>query len=254
VPRSPPDRTPMPMPRTPDVAFRINPYTRWVYDHPERLLAEPTPALLDRARRSAGPAPRLEVDLGCGSGNFLVQLAAAHRDRHYVGFELRYKRLVKAARKLERQGCANAWLLREAAERCGDYFAPATVDCVYINFPDPWPRRSQWKKRLFGKAFLEDLQRVLKPGGEVRLKTDHSGYFLHALQLIRDLPGWRLSQFANDLHQGMPRVQQCHGNLPRVMPRNVETEFEQLFLSKRQPVHFVAVEKVDQPHGPALSQ
>ncbi|MFI5401141.1 MAG: tRNA (guanine(46)-N(7))-methyltransferase TrmB [SAR324 cluster bacterium] len=243
----------MPMPHTPDTAFRINPYTRWVYDHPERLLAEPTPDLLARARRLAAPASRLEVDLGCGSGNFLVQLAAAHSDRHYVGFELRYKRLVKSARKLERQGCANAWLLREAAERFGDYFAPASVDRVYVNFPDPWPRRSQWKKRLIGKAFLEELQRVLKPDGELRLKTDHSGYFLHALQLILDRPGWRLSQFANDLHRGIPRVQQCHGDTPRLIPQNVETEFEQLFLSKRQPVHFMAVQKVGRPHDPVLS-
>jgi tRNA (guanine-N7-)-methyltransferase len=228
---------------TPDTAFQINPYTRWVYDHPERLLAEPTPELLAQARQAAAPAARLELDLGCGSGNFLLQLAAAHPDRHYVGFEMRYKRLVKSARKLERGACTNVWLLREAAERFGDYFAAASVDCVHVNFPDPWPRRSQWKKRLIGKTFFDTLERVLKPGGELRVKTDHSGYFLHVLEVMRELPGWKMSQFANDLHRGLPRVAQCHGDVPRSIEANVETEFEQLFRSKRQPVHYVAVQK-----------
>jgi len=235
------------MDRHPDAAFDINPYTRWVYDHPERLLPEPTPALLAAARGKT-PAPAggpagLEVDLGCGSGNFLLQLAARHPERHYAGFELRFKRLVKSARKLEKDGRTNVWLIREAAERFGTYFEPASVDRVHVNFPDPWPRPSQWKKRLVSPGFLTELDRVLKPGGEFRLKTDHSGYFLHVLGLIHGLPGWRLTQFANDLHRGLPRVWQCHAGGPRILEANLETEFEQLFRSQHKPVHFLAVEK-----------
>jgi tRNA G46 methylase TrmB len=75
------------------------------------------------------------------------------------------------------------------------------------------------------------------------VKTDHSGYFLHVLEVMRELPGWKMSQFANDLHRGLPRVAQCHGDVPRSIEANVETEFEQLFRSKRQPVHYVAVHK-----------
>ncbi len=237
------------MDRHSDTAFHINPYTRWVYDHPERLLPEPTPALLAQAREKA-PAPAgLEVDLGCGSGNFLLRLAASRPERHFVGFELRFKRLVKSARKLEKDGLTNVWLIREAAERFGSYFGDATVDRVHVNFPDPWPRPSQWKKRLVSPRFLTELDRVLKPGGEFRLKTDHSGYFLHVLSLIHGLPGWRLTQFANDLHRGLPRVWQCHADRPRQLEANLETEFEQLFRSKHKPVHFMTVEKV--PAGAA---
>jgi len=239
------------MDRRPNAAFQINPYTRWVYDHPERLLPEPTPALLAAARRSAATPGKaeasggLEVDLGCGSGNFLLQLAARHPERHYVGFELRFKRLVKAARKLEQAGCANVWLVREAAERFGNYFGDGSVDCVHVNFPDPWPRPSQWKKRLIGQRFLDELSQVLKPGGELRLKTDHAGYFLHSLAVIHRQPGWRLSQFANDLHRGLPRVWQCHGDRHRDMEANLESEFEQLFRSKHKPVHYLSAEKVE---------
>lgn len=235
------------MTHTSDSAFQINPYTRWVYDHPDRLLPEPTPERLTQARQQGPTCTALEVDLGCGSGNFLLQLGALHPDRHFVGFELRFKRLVKSAEKLERQERNNVWLLREGAERFGEYFAPGSIDRVHINFPDPWPRRSQWKKRLFGKDFLVDLERVLKPGGTFRLKTDHSGYFLHALGLIDRNPAWRLTEFANDLHQGLPRVWQCHAERERALEPNVATEFEMLFRSKRKSVHCLAIQKVSGP-------
>jgi tRNA (guanine-N7-)-methyltransferase len=161
---------------------------------------------------------------------------------------------VKSARKLEKDERTNVWLLREAAERFGAYFEPATVDRVYIQFPDPWPRPSQWKKRLIGKAFLADLERVLKPGGEFRLKTDHSGYFLHALGWIHGRPGWKVSQFSNDLHRGVPRLWQSHGDGPRSLETNVETEFEQLFRSKRKPVQFLVIEKLGGPESEAHSR
>lgn len=240
------------MDRHPNAAFRINPYTRWVYDHPERLLPEPTPALLATARSKAGTPAGLEVDLGCGSGNFLLQLAARYPERHFVGFELRFKRLVKAARKLESEGRTNVWLVREAAERFGSYFTDASVDRVHVNFPDPWPRPSQWKKRLIGQHFLDESRRVLKAGGELRLKTDHAGYFLHALAVIHGQPGWRLSQFANDVHRGLPRVWQCHGDRPREVEANLETEFEQLFRSKHKPVYFLSVKKVEAAESAGL--
>ena len=106
-------------------AFQINPYTRWVYDHPGVLIPEPSPAafrqILPTVRRARQP---VVVELGSGSGNFLMEMAALHRDTLYVGFELRFKRLVKTARKLERLGLDNAWLLRERGERFADYFEP----------------------------------------------------------------------------------------------------------------------------------
>lgn len=214
-------------------AFQINPYTRWVYDHPQVLIPEPSPAafrqILPGERRARQP---LVVELGSGSGNFLMEMAALHRDTLYVGFELRFKRLVKTARKLERLGLDNVWLLRERGERFADYFAPGSVAGVYVNFPDPWPRASQWKKRMISAGFLETLHGVLRPGGWFRLRTDHSGYFLHVLSLIHGLPGWHLREFCNDLHR-QPRPGE-----------GVRTEFEQLFATRHKPIFYLMLEHV----------
>ncbi len=228
------------MVRPPLLAALINPYTQWVHEYPQRLLALPTPELLASLRAqepascaASGAAPRLEVDLGCGSGNFLLGLAALRPQSHFVGFELRYKRLVKAARKLERGGLGNVWLMREEAEHFAKYFEPASVDRVYVNFPDPWPRWSQWKKRLVNPGFLGDLARVLKPQGRFCLKTDHAGYFLHVLAQVRDCPGWRILQHRNDL-------QRCSARPAEEYPA-VQTEFEQMFCSQHKPIYFLAL-------------
>lgn len=211
-------------------AFLINPYTRWVHEHPERLLPDPVPEALARLRARTGRAPRrVWVDLGCGSGNFLLALAAANPADDCIGFELRFKRLVKAARKLERGGLANGWLLRAEAERFGEFFPPASVDCVFVNFPDPWPKPSQWKKRLINQAFLAVLETVLKPDGCLCLKTDHAGYFLHGLKVVRARPGWRVADWSNDLCRRLLPVRGC----PEI---GIKTEFEQLFRSQRKPV------------------
>jgi len=223
--------------RSPDDFHRINPYTQWIYDHEANLLPEPTPGELAR-RRAAVPLPddgRLHVELGCGSGNFLIQMAHAHPRDHFVGFELRFKRLVKSARKLEREGIRNVWLLRERAENFADYFAPNSVHRVYIHFPDPWPKRAHWKKRMVSAAFLDDLHRILAPDGLFHLKTDHSGYFLHVLSLLRTRRDWKIHGFSNDLRHW---YSVANGSYPAV-----RTEFEQMFLSRRKPIYYLALRK-----------
>jgi tRNA (guanine-N7-)-methyltransferase len=219
----------------PERAARINPYTRWVHEHPDVLLAEPSPAELQARLAAAGAAAPeagpIVVDLGCGSGNYLLQRARAEPGMRFVGFELRYKRLVKAARKVERAGLHNVWFLRETAERFPSYFAPGSLAAVHVNFPDPWPRPSDWKKRMVSRALLGHLERLLAPGGRFHLKTDHSGYFLHALALLPRAPQLRLVAFSNDHHRQAS------------LPGDVRTEFEQLFHSQRKPVYSLVLER-----------
>ncbi|MDH4120298.1 MAG: hypothetical protein OEV94_01145 [Deltaproteobacteria bacterium] len=209
----------------------VNPYTGWVHNHPDRLLANPTPAELQQRREQAGEGPALHVELGSGSGNFLTQLAGLHPQDHLVGFELRYKRLVQAARKLERDGRQRAWLLREPAEAFPRYFAPQTVDHVYVLFPDPWVKVSQWRNRMVNSTLLHDIGCALKPGGLFHLKTDHSGYFLHVLGLLPGVSWGRIHGFSNHLHRSA---------LPL---GRVRSEFEAMFASRGKPVFYLALQK-----------
>lgn len=224
-----PENTPGPGPKGFDP--EVNPYSLWVHDYPRVLLAEPSPKDLN-AKMAGAPAADgpIVCDLGCGSGNFLLQMAAAHPEKRFAGFELRYKRLVKAARKVERAELKNVWFLREQAERFPRYFDPGSVEEVYINFPDPWQKYGQWKHRMVNADFLRELTRILVPGGRFYLKTDHSGYFLHTLSLLKQVPALEIRAFRNDLLR-TPRP-----------GRPIRSEFEDLFRSRRRPIHYLVME------------
>lgn len=210
----------------------VNPYTIHIHEHPSVLLPDPSPGGL-REMMAAGIARgwELAVELGCGSGNFLVEMAARHPAMAFTGFELRYKRLVKAARKIERKGLDNAWLVRELAERFPLYFEPASLARVYLNFPDPWPKPSQWKHRLVNREFISALGRYLKPGGRFCFKTDHSGYLLHVLSIVAQAPGWKIREFHNDIQRS------------RRADLSPRSEFENLFRAIGKSVFYLELEK-----------
>ena len=213
----------------------VNPYTRHIHEHPSVLLPDPSPEGLRKmmAQGIAGSSARLElaVELGCGSGNFLKEMAARHPSMGFTGFELRYKRLVKAARKIERNGLKNAWLVRDRAERFPLYFEPDSLARVYLNFPDPWPKPSQWKHRLVNRGLLSMLFRYLKPGGRFCFKTDHSGYFLHVLSILSEAPGFKIRVFYNDFQRS------------RLAALAARSEFEHLFHAIGKPVFYLELEK-----------
>ena len=126
-----------------------------------------------------GRAPhRLEVDLGCGKGRFLLARAAAHPETSFLGLDRQTRRLAKVERKVQRAQLTNIRLLyAEAAYAVTHLLLPGTVTAYYIFFPDPWPKRRHHRRRLFDAAFLDALDATLMPGGCIHLATDHLDYF-----------------------------------------------------------------------------
>ena len=120
----------------------------------------------------------LEVDLGCGDGSFLVAMALEHPERNYLGMERLFGRVRNTGRKTERAGLTNVRLLRvESAYAVKHLLAPGTVSRFYVLFPDPWPKRRHWPRRLIRPEFLQATATALQQGGELCIKTDEADYF-----------------------------------------------------------------------------
>jgi len=170
------------------------------------------------------------VDLGCGAGNFLRDYALIKPEYDFVGFELRYKRLVKGAIKFKKRDIKNIQLVQARAEDIGQWFPNQSIHEVNVNFPDPWPKKRHHKHRLISHEYLQILNRLLKPGCQFVFKTDHKDYFLYAAELIKQQSFFNLKEYSEDLHNSSYNEE------------NIPTEFEQLFKNKGYPVYYIRVE------------
>ncbi len=124
-----------------------------------------------------GSARPMEIEIGCGKGTFLVAWAESRPETGLIGVERIRKYFELTARKAVRRGTANVRVLHTTAEdllfRC---LAPGSLAGVHVYFPDPWPKKRHHKRRFFSPGNVARVARVLRPGGLLRVKTDHPGY------------------------------------------------------------------------------
>ncbi len=131
---------------------------------------------------------QLEIDLGSGDGTFLVEMAHQHPERDFLGVERLGGRVSKTVRKIKRAGLPNARVLQlESAYSVGWLLPAASVSRLHLLCPDPWPKKRHHKNRLVNNVeFLSGLERILVPGGEFLLKTDHEEFFQNAIESLAD--------------------------------------------------------------------
>ncbi len=171
--------------RRPDV----NPYVASHRGASERLIpADEAWRWRGRWGEQFGREAPLHVEIGSGAGFFLTGMAVAHPDWNFLGVELRFKRVVICARKLDVACVSNARIARYHGAFLDDLFEDGTLSALYVNHPDPWPKERHEKNRLIARWFLEDCARLLQPGGHLRIKSDHPPNVTRVPELIAGLP------------------------------------------------------------------
>lgn len=119
----------------------------------------------------------LEVDLGCGDGTFLIEMARENPERQFLGVERMMRRARTVCRQLVRNQISNARLLHLESRYTVEWLLPeAGVSRLHLLCPDPWPKVRHHRRRLVQTDFLEAVWRVLEPGGEFLFMTDHDEY------------------------------------------------------------------------------
>lgn len=133
------------------------------------------------------------LEVGSGNGVYLAAEAAANPEARYLGVEREAEFFYKMKKRLIREQISNARCIRGEIEDVLDRIAgPGSVSEVVVNFSDPWPKRRHRERRVFTPAFLERLERVLMPRGEVHFRTDVGWYFNLAIGELRRRGGWSL--------------------------------------------------------------
>jgi len=132
----------------------------------------------------------LEIDLGCGDGSFLIEMAQHYPERNFLGIERLLGRVRGVCKRIQELGLDNVMVLRLESQYTLEYLlAPASVSRLHLLCPDPWPKARHHKRRLVQQEFLHILQQVLSPGGEFLFKTDHPDYYewvIEEMELFND--------------------------------------------------------------------
>ena len=170
---------------------------------------------------------RIEVDLGCGSGSFLLQMAEANPETLFLGVDIMLGRLRKVQKKIERLGLQNVILLRAPAWSFIDIFLPSeSVDRIHILCPDPWPKAKHRGNRLASSEFMGCLSQKIKRCGTFHFGSDHVPYVEMVLSGIAGLRQFVSNQNRLEDH------------------KEFKTDFEKGFLEEGKLVHHFAWELV----------
>ena len=187
-----------------------------------KLIPESYVAALDLEKTFGRLAP-LHVDLGCGDGSFISALAEKMPEKNFLGIE----RLLGRIRSTERKAATvcNVHLLRMESSYAVRYLLSAgSVETFYLLFPDPWPKRRHWRRRIVTGEFLRAISDALAENGRLLIATDHLDYFEKIKEIARSNPDFTVAP---------PGA----ADLP-------VTKFEQQFRAQGAAIHWLELRKV----------
>lgn len=117
------------------------------------------------------------IEIGSGKGEFISQYPLLNPKSNFIGFEVRDKRIRNILKKIDPIKQTNVRLMSLLVdEKIKDVLPEESVEGVFIQHPDPWPKKKHHKRRLIQQAFLDALAGILKIGAFVQVSTDHEEY------------------------------------------------------------------------------
>lgn len=172
------------------------------------------------------PSPKgegLVLEIGFGGGEHLVAQATAHPNARFIGVEPFLNGVASCLRHVEEANAQNIRLHNGDARDVIARLPDASLDLVYILFPDPWPKARHHKRRLIQTEFLDELARVMKPDAELRFATDWANY-----------ASWTLEQVTH--HPRFVWLAECADHWRKPWPGHVTTRYEAKKLGDCAPI------------------
>lgn len=166
------------------------------------------------------------LEIGCGKGGFVIQLAKATPKVNYLALEKMSNVILTPMEAVKKEGVENVRFLNIRAECLPCYIPENSLDVIYLNFSTPLPKLGYATQRLTHRNFLELYKKFLKKGGCVLQKTDDRDFFDFSLEEFRAC-GFKLEEVTYNLHEnGNPEW-------------NIVTEYEQKWVERGLPIHRV---------------
>ena len=179
-----------------------------------------------------GRSGPVHIEIGTGKAAFLLNQAKAQPQDNFFGIEWARKYYRFTVDRIGRWGLMNVRIIRiDASVFLANFVPDDSVDCFHIYFPDPWPKKRHHKRRFFCPTNLEHLIRCLKIMGQLRIATDHGGYF----NTIQSLLAARYNILKKI--EFLPTAGASSGEW-------IGTNFERKYLKDKRPIYTIAVCKI----------
>lgn len=168
----------------------------------------------------------VRVEIGCGKGSFIQQLAEREPEVNFIAVEMAVNVLVTAMeRTVELNRTPNLRYLMGKADYLAKIVDDNCIEAIYLNFSCPYPKTAYAKHRLTDKRFIDMYEKILIPGGKIYQKTDNIGLFDYSLEQFSKC-GWCIENMTRDLHNSG-------------ISGNIVTEYEQKFLEQGLPICYL---------------
>ena len=171
----------------------------------------------------------LVLELGCGKGEYSVELAKKYPDKNFIGIDIKGARFWRGAKTAIQENITNVAFLRTQIELIEFAFAENEVDEIWITFPDPQIKYKRTKHRMTNSEFLKRYKKVLKPEGVINLKTDSE--FMH---------GYTLGLLHGEGHEVLyanHNVYKQEGSPEEVT--SIQTFYESQYLEQNKPITYI---------------
>ena len=176
----------------------------------------------------------LALEIGCGIGDFIVQVATRHPERNFIAIDIFNQGCRQTCSRIEDSGQTNILMMRiEARYLMHHYLGKDSLQQIYINCPDPWPKKRHRKRRLLNKDFVNLALYCLKPGGVLNFSTDFADYGETTGELLA----------ADQRLENRHRTPYTHnlGDYP-------VSKYMKRFLDLGQPIYFCSYRKKEDVH------
>jgi tRNA (guanine-N7-)-methyltransferase len=175
-----------------------------------------------------GNGQPIVLELGCGRGEYTVALSRTYADRNFIGVDIKGARIWRGVKTINEEKIMNAAFLRVHIEWLGMFFEVGEVDEIWITFPDPQPQKTRENRRLTNAKFLQLYRQILKKNGILHLKTDNVFFFEYTCEMLEKEIG-TIEYLTRDLYVDQPAG----------FDLSIRTTYEQKFLEKNMPIHYV---------------
>ena len=165
----------------------------------------------------------VQMEIGCGKGQFITELAARCPEVNFIAVEVNRNVIWMACRKAQEQGLHNILFLQGGAELLPKYIRPGSIGRIYLNFSCPYPKTTYANRRLTNVRFLEIYKEIASPEAEIHQKTDNMHFFEYSIEQFT-AAGYKLKNVSLDLHRSG-------------FEGNIVTEYENRFASMGMPIY-----------------